>query len=119
MKPLIGTANLLAGQAVALAESFLADRTSAAEVSHKTIFLLADLRRLRAMQVDLPTSSIVDATFILAIALRNSAANHDRSCDADTAAMAARGARWRELLAAFIEHVRRESLSLKEEGHFA
>lgn len=118
MKPLIGTANLLAGQAVSLAEGFIAGRIATSMVEHKTVFLFADLRRLRAMQADFPTSSIIDAANMLTIALRNACAAPSDDAKADPFAIA-RAGRWRELLAPMIEHVRRESLKLNEEGHFA
>jgi len=113
-KPFIGTANLLAGQAVALAEGFLDGRNNASAVVEKTVFLFADLKRLKQSQLDFPTSSIIDAANLLTIALRNAS-----SVSPSDPFAPARAARWRELLEPMIEHVRRESLALNEEGHFA
>jgi len=114
VKPLIGTANLLADQAVSLAQGYLAGRYSAGHITEKTVFLSADLKRLKQHQLDLPTSSIIDAANFLTIALRNAA-----TTNAADPFSAARAERWRDLLDALIEHVRRESLVLNEEGHFA
>lgn len=113
-KPLLGTANLLAGQAVSLAEAFLDGRKRAEIVCDKTIYLFADLRRLKQSQVEFLTSSLIDAANVLTVALRN-ASNRQSTDPLDSA----RADRWRELLPPLIEHVRREALKLNEEGHFA
>jgi len=117
MKPFVGTANLLAGQAVAHAEALLDGRTEVALISDRVGLLYEDLRRLRGMQTDLPTSSILDAAFMLTMAVRNAAkaataAPGDGSADA-------RGDRWRDAVASLADHVRKESIALTEEGHFA
>ena len=116
MKALVGTANLLAGQAVAHAAGFLEGRHNARELAGASHALIGELRRLKGLSLDLPTTSIADAAFILAIAARNTAAAHlTVASDGNLA----RAKRWRQLLASLVEHVRKESLALTEEGYFA
>jgi hypothetical protein len=108
MKPLVGTANLLAGQAVAHAEAFVGGRGATA--GEKIPALVEDLDRLKASQEDLPTRSIIDSARMLLIALRG----------AETAyATVAGDDRWLELVKWLAARVRDESKALAEQGHVA
>jgi hypothetical protein len=95
-------ANLLAAQAVAASTSYLEGRSDGAKLAHEADRIFLELQMIGH---DPACNAIADPTRLMVVAMMRTAVSTD-----------ARGARWAEVMKAFVPLLRQESTELATTG---